>query len=91
MVEVLGKANLFTTGNYSQKKDQEGGASLFSKSISGFRLKENSFPSLNVKSQALRSDFNGQRVVFLEKESVNKRRFCQVPIKAQVDLINFIS
>ncbi|XWS57823.1 hypothetical protein CRYUN_Cryun09bG0206600 [Craigia yunnanensis] len=84
MAEVLGKANLFTTGNYSQKKDQEGGASLFSKRTSGFCLKKNSFSSLKVKSQALRSDFNGQRVVILEKKSVNKRMFCQVPIKAQM-------
>ncbi|XVE90094.1 hypothetical protein DITRI_Ditri20bG0049400 [Diplodiscus trichospermus] len=83
MAEVLGKANLFTTCNYSQK-NQAGGASLFSKKISGFCLKKNSFPSLKVKSQALRSDFNGQRVVFLEKKSVNKRRFCQTSITAQM-------
>ena len=90
MAEVLGKANLFTTCNYGQKKNQEGGISLFSKRISGFCLKKNSFPTLKVKSQALGSDFNGQRVVFLEKKSVNNRRFCQVPITAQVGLINFI-
>ncbi|XWS58476.1 hypothetical protein CRYUN_Cryun08bG0037200 [Craigia yunnanensis] len=84
MAEVLGKANLFTTCNYSQKKNQGGGISLFSKRISGFCLKKNSFPTLKVKSQALGSDFNGQRVVFLEKKSVNKRRFCQVPITAQM-------
>ncbi|XWS42653.1 hypothetical protein CRYUN_Cryun16bG0032200 [Craigia yunnanensis] len=83
MAEVMGKANLFTTQNYSPKKNQ-GGISLFSKRISGFCLKKNSFPSLKVKSQALRSDFNGQRVIFLEKKSVNKRVFCQAPIKAQM-------
>ncbi|XP_022743222.1 thioredoxin-like 1-1, chloroplastic [Durio zibethinus] len=84
MAEVLGKGNLFTTCDYSQKRNQEGGTSLFSKKISGFCSKKNSFPSLNVISQALRSDFNGQRMVFLEKQSVNKRSFCQVPIKAQM-------
>ncbi|XP_022718966.1 thioredoxin-like 1-1, chloroplastic [Durio zibethinus] len=83
MAEVLGKANLFTTCNYSQKKNQEGGGSLCSKRIS-FCLKKNSFSSLKLKSQALGSDFNGQTVVFLEKKSVNKRRLCQVPINAQM-------
>ncbi|XVF56995.1 hypothetical protein PTKIN_Ptkin06aG0167100 [Pterospermum kingtungense] len=84
MAEALGKANLFTSCNYSQKRNQEGGVSLYSKRISGFCLRKNRFPSLKVKSLALRSDFNGQRVAFLEKKSVNKRRFCQVPIKAQM-------
>ncbi|EOY10717.1 hypothetical protein QUC31_009846 [Theobroma cacao] len=84
MAEVLGKGNLFTTCDYRQKKNQGGGVSLFSKRISEFCLKKNSFPSLKVKSQALRTDFNGKQVCFLEKKSVNKRGFGQVPIKAQV-------
>ncbi|XVF06521.1 hypothetical protein REPUB_Repub06bG0055600 [Reevesia pubescens] len=88
MAEVLGKANLFTACNYSQKKNEEGGGvSLFSKRISGFCLKKNSFPSLKLKSLALRTDFNGHRVVFLDKKSVNKMKFSgssTVPIKAQM-------
>ncbi|XP_021283225.1 thioredoxin-like 1-1, chloroplastic [Herrania umbratica] len=84
MAEVLGKANLFTTCDYGQKKNQGGGVSLFSERISGFCLKKNSFPSVKVQSQALRTDFNGKQLFFLDKKSVNKRRFCQVPIKAQM-------
>ncbi|KAG4165936.1 hypothetical protein ERO13_A13G101600v2 [Gossypium hirsutum] len=84
MAEVLGKGNLFTTCNYSQTKNLEGGTCLVPKKISGFSLERNGFSSLKVKSQALRSDFNGQRMVFLEKKSMNRRRFCQVPIKAQM-------
>lgn len=84
MAEVLGKGNLFTTCNYSQTKNLEGGTCLVPKKISGFSLKGYSFSSLKAKSQALRIDFNGQRVVFLERKSMNRRRFCQVPIKAQV-------
>ncbi|TYG58020.1 hypothetical protein ES288_D08G189000v1 [Gossypium darwinii] len=84
MAEVLGKSNLFTTCNYSQKKNQEGGVPLFSRRISAFCLRKNSFPSLRLEPQALRSGFNGQKVVFfLEKRGLNERRFCRVPIKAQ--------
>ncbi|OMO84698.1 Thioredoxin [Corchorus capsularis] len=84
MAEVLGKANLFTTCNYSHRKNQGGGVSLPRRN-SGFGLRRrNSLPSLKLKSQALRSDFNGKRVVFLEKKSSNKKRFCQVPVKAQM-------
>ncbi|KAK8712878.1 hypothetical protein V6N13_148106 [Hibiscus sabdariffa] len=79
MAEVLGKTNLFTACNYIQKKDQE-----FSGRISGFCLKKNTFPSLNVKSQALRSGFNGKRVALSEKKSANDRRLRQVPIRAQM-------
>ncbi|KAL4352885.1 hypothetical protein GQ457_06G017790 [Hibiscus cannabinus] len=79
MAEVLGKTNLFTACNYIQKKDQE-----FSGRISGFCLKKNTFPSLKVKSQALRSGFNGKRVALSEKKSANDRRFRQVPIRAQM-------
>nr|KJB80849.1 hypothetical protein B456_013G117900 [Gossypium raimondii] len=84
MAEVFGKGNLFTTCNYSQTKNLEGGTCLVPKKISGFSLERNCFSSLKVKSQALRSGFNGQRMVFLEKKSMNRRRFCQVPIKAQM-------
>ncbi|KAE8664713.1 Thioredoxin-like 1-1 [Hibiscus syriacus] len=84
MAEVLGKANLFPTGHYSQKKNLEGGACLVPKKISGFCLKTKSFSSLMLKSLASSSDFNGQRVDFLEKKNMNKRRFPQVPIKAQM-------
>ncbi|KAA3473023.1 thioredoxin-like 1-1, chloroplastic [Gossypium australe] len=84
MAEVLGKSNLFTACNYSQKKNQEGGVPLFSRRISVFCLRKNSFPSLKLEPQALRSGFNGQRVVFLEKRSLSERRFCRVPIKAQM-------
>ncbi|MBA0877982.1 hypothetical protein Goshw_024816 [Gossypium schwendimanii] len=83
MAEVLGKSNLFTACNYSQKKNQEGGVPLFSRRISAFCLRKNSFPTLRLEPQALRSGFNGQRVVFLEKRGLNERRFCRVPIKAQ--------
>ncbi|KAK9017466.1 hypothetical protein V6N11_079945 [Hibiscus sabdariffa] len=75
MAEVLGKTNLFIACNYSQEKNQE---------FSGFRLKKNTFPFLKVKSQALRSGFNGQRVVFLDKKSVNDTRFRLFPLKAQM-------
>ncbi|XVF42474.1 hypothetical protein PTKIN_Ptkin01aG0365900 [Pterospermum kingtungense] len=84
MAEVLGKTNLFTTCKYSLKKNQEGGACLFPERISGFCLKKNCYPSLKLESQAMRSDFNGQRVVLLEKKSVNNRSFYPVPIKAQM-------
>ncbi|XVF30908.1 hypothetical protein REPUB_Repub16aG0099000 [Reevesia pubescens] len=84
MAEVLGNANLFTSCNYSQKMNQGAGVSLYSKRISGFCLKKYSLPSLKMKSLALSSDFNGQRVVVLENKSLNKRRSCQVPIKAQM-------
>lgn len=86
MAEALWKANLFTACNYGQMKYQEDGVSLYPKRISGFCLKKNRFSSLRVKSLALRSDFNGQRVAFLEKRSIHKRRLGQVPIKAQVGL-----
>ncbi|KAE8699197.1 Thioredoxin-like 1-1 [Hibiscus syriacus] len=79
MAEVLGKTNLFTACNHSQKKNQE-----ISRKISGFCLKESTFPYLKMKYQALRSDFKGQRVVFLEKKSVIDRRLRQVPIKGQM-------
>ncbi|KAL4325788.1 hypothetical protein GQ457_11G006550 [Hibiscus cannabinus] len=90
MAEVLGKTNMFLACNYSQKKNLEGGACLAPKKISGFCLKKNSFSSLKVKSLASGSDFNGQRVAFLEKKSMSKRRLSQVPIKAQMQtgLIN---
>ncbi|GMI84614.1 atypical CYS HIS rich thioredoxin 4 [Hibiscus trionum] len=84
MAEVLGKANLFPTCSYSQEKNLEGGACLIPKKISGFCLEKNKFSSLKLKSLASRSDFNCQRVVFLEKKNMNKRRFSQVPIKAQI-------
>lgn len=84
MAVVFGKANLFTTCNCSLKKNQESGACLFPERISGFCSKKNSYPPLKVKSQAFRSDFNGQRVVVLEKRSVNNRGISQAPIKAQV-------
>ncbi|GMI79094.1 atypical CYS HIS rich thioredoxin 4 [Hibiscus trionum] len=75
MAQVLGKANLFTVCNFSQKKNQE---------FSGFCLKRNTFPSLKVKSQALRTGFNGQRLVFSEKKGVNDGRSRLVPLKAQM-------
>ncbi|KAE8722285.1 Thioredoxin-like 1-1 [Hibiscus syriacus] len=79
MAEVLGKANLFMACNYSQKKNQE-----FSRKISGFCLINNTLPSLKMKSQAPRSCFNGKRVVFLEKKSVNDRSSRLLPLKAQM-------
>ncbi|KAL4340460.1 hypothetical protein GQ457_08G013560 [Hibiscus cannabinus] len=84
MAEVLGKANLFPACSYSHEKSLEGGACLIPKKISGFCLKKNNFSSLKLKSLASMSGFNGKRVVFLEKENMNKRRFSQVPIKAQM-------
>ncbi|KAK8507555.1 hypothetical protein V6N13_141573 [Hibiscus sabdariffa] len=84
MAKVLGKANLFSACDYTQKKNQKGGGSLYSKRIPGFCCKTNRFTSLKTKSMALRCDFNGQRMVYSERKFVNKRRFHQAPIKAQI-------
>ncbi|KAE8707782.1 Thioredoxin-like 1-2 [Hibiscus syriacus] len=40
-----------------------------------------------MKSIALRCDFNGQRVFYLERKTVDTRRFLQVPVKAQLNQI----
>ncbi|KAG4112573.1 hypothetical protein ERO13_D13G169900v2 [Gossypium hirsutum] len=88
MAKILGKANLFAACDYSQKKSQKGGGAFYSKRISGFCFKKSRFTSLKMKSMALRCDFKGQRVVYFEKKTVNKRRFYQVPIKAQNQMLS---
>ncbi|XP_039028065.1 thioredoxin-like 1-1, chloroplastic isoform X2 [Hibiscus syriacus] len=82
MAMVLGKSYLFSACDYSQKKNQEGGGPLYSKRIPGFCCSRNRFTSL--KMMALRCDFNAQRMVYLEREILSKRRFHLVPIKAQI-------
>ncbi|XP_039030474.1 thioredoxin-like 1-1, chloroplastic [Hibiscus syriacus] len=83
MAMVLGKPTLFSACDYSQKKNQGGGGSLYSKRIPGFCCNRNRFTSLKMKSMALRCDFNQQRMAYLEREFLNRRRFHQIPIKAQ--------
>ncbi|KAE8727930.1 Tryptophan/tyrosine permease [Hibiscus syriacus] len=86
MAKVWGKTSLLSACDCSQK-NKNGGGSLHSRRIPGICFEEDRFTSLKMKSMALRSDFNGQRVVYLERKTVDTRRFLQVPIKAQLNQI----
>ena len=88
MMEVLSKANLFSSCHHSQ---QDGFSVVFPKSRN---CKSSSsvrwFQPLKLKSQALRSssDFYGKRIVLQENKALPKRgnfRF-QSSIKAQVGI-----
>ncbi|XP_038994000.1 thioredoxin-like 1-1, chloroplastic isoform X2 [Hibiscus syriacus] len=84
MAKVLGKTSILSACDHSQKKNKKGGGSLYSRRIPGICFKEDRFTSLKMKSMALRCDFNGQRVVYLERKIVDTRRFLQVPLKVQI-------
>ncbi|GLT59691.1 hypothetical protein SLA2020_324970 [Shorea laevis] len=84
MAELLGKTNLFLSCELKVKgvQNQHGSISVFPKICSG-RCSKASFPSLKVKSQALRSDFQGKPVVMKENRCMPGRRISRGSIKVQ--------